>query len=64
MTDDRTAEIIHPFDPGTPGDQAAEGLRLVKAFMRIRDPVLRDALIGFAERIAEAGARRGQTGGS
>jgi hypothetical protein len=58
MPDDQTAEIINLFGPGTPRDRVTEGLRLVKAFMQIQDPVLRDAIIDFAERIANPGANR------
>jgi len=57
MADDRTAEIIRLFgsEVATP-DLVAEGLRLVKAFMQINDPVVRDALLVFAERIAKSRA--------
>ncbi len=50
---DPTTETIHVFDPGTSDDRIVEGLRLVKAFMQIHDPLLRVALVDFAERIAD-----------
>jgi hypothetical protein len=34
------------------GDLVAEGLRLIRAFMQIRDPLSRSALIASAERMA------------
>jgi 3-methyladenine DNA glycosylase/8-oxoguanine DNA glycosylase len=51
---DKSAEIIQMFGAGR-SDVVAEGLRLVKAFMQIRDPDLRDSLVAFAERLAKIG---------
>lgn len=52
MPDDVSAQIIQLFGSGTPCKDVAEGLRLIKAFLQIRDPLLRDALVNFVERIA------------
>jgi hypothetical protein len=56
MSDEPTAQIIQLF-PGRSRDQIAEGLRLIKAFMLIKDSALRDALLAFAERMAEPPAK-------
>lgn len=57
MADDPTAEIIHLFGPAIPRDRVTEGLRLIKAFMQIHDPLARVALIDLAERIANPRAK-------
>jgi hypothetical protein len=59
MADD-PAEVIQLFKSARK-DDAAEGLRLVKAFMQIRDPVLRDAIVAFAERMARSASPRNQS---
>jgi hypothetical protein len=48
---EQSAEIIHLFQSAREGD-IAQGLRLVKAFVEIRDPGVREAFLAFAERIA------------
>jgi hypothetical protein len=62
MADDPSAEIIRLFSSSRSG-QVSEGLRLVRAFMKIQDPVLRDALLAFAERIAKPRAAKLQRTG-
>lgn len=48
---DGTADIAKEFAGGE-NETVAQGLRLVKAFMRIDDPASRAALIGSAEAMA------------
>jgi len=40
-----------------PADPVAEGLRLVKAFMQISDPAVRERLLELAERTARGAPR-------
>jgi len=53
MPKNAPTEIIDVSGLVTANDRIAEGLRLVKAFMQIDDPALREALIDFAERLAD-----------
>jgi hypothetical protein len=62
MAEDHIAEIVHLFSTAGRRDEVAEGLRLVKAFMQIKDPVLRNALLDLAERVAAAGAKNSADG--
>lgn len=50
MPENQTAEIIQLFR-SKPSDQAAEGLRLIRAFMQIDDRHLREAIVSFAEQL-------------
>jgi hypothetical protein len=52
MAEEPAAEIIQLFRSSR-SDLVAEGLRLIRAFMQISDPVLRDALVAFAEQMAK-----------
>ena len=50
-------ELARLLESGLGGsDEARQGLRLIRAFFQIGDPVLRQALIEFAERIATSPA--------
>jgi len=53
-----TEAIIDLSGLGTANNRVAEGLRLVKAFMQIDDPMLREALVDFAERLADPKTRQ------
>ncbi len=55
---DPVEEIINVSGSVTANDRIAEGLRLVKAFLQIQDPVLREALVDFAEQLADPKATR------
>lgn len=55
---DPVEEIIDVSGSVTANDRIAEGLRLVKAFLQIQDPVLREALVDFAEQLADPKATR------
>jgi hypothetical protein len=54
---DPAEEIIDVSRLVTANGRVAEGLRLIKAFMQIDDPMLREALVDFAERLADPKAR-------
>jgi hypothetical protein len=57
---EQSADIIHLFQSARKAD-VTQGLRLVKAFMEMRDPGLREAFLGVAERIAASGKPAGET---
>ena len=42
--------------PDAGSDEPEQGLRLVKAFLKIRDPAVRNALVVFVEQMAAAAA--------
>ncbi len=50
---DPAEAIIDVSGPLTADPRIAEGLRLIKAFLQIRDPLLREALVDFAEQLAD-----------
>lgn len=52
MPADHIDEIAHLFGPENKRNEVAEGLRLIKAFMRIHDPARRAEIVAFAESIA------------
>ena len=58
MPKNAPTEIIDVSGLVTANDRIAEGLRLVKAFMQIDDPMLREALVDFAERLADPKTRQ------
>jgi len=58
MPENYSAEIIYLFR-SKPNSQVAEGLRLIRAFMQIESQLERDAVIAFAEQLANSRSATG-----